>query len=130
MIRNSRDVYDEVVHFVNLVFDEALLTRCASEHERLRNKKILNETRTTFEAATLNAVKNLSQKPSEQEMRTFILSLSPALQLFLYERFYYFEQTLRELGNREADFPETFGSLLHQGLTRGFDLRRNLGLFV
>lgn len=130
MIRNSRDVYDEVVHFINTVFDEAIVNRCASEHERLRNKKILNDTRTAFETATLRAIEKLSEKSTLTDMGKFIESLSPAIQLFLFERIYYFEQTLRELGNREADFPETFGSLLRQGLIEGFDLRRNLGLFV
>lgn len=127
-VRKGIDVWTEVHGLTEILFTEEVLGRCASEHERLAKLNILDDTRTAFEAATVKAATTLSSIPLIEESKKFIDSLSPAIQVFLFERFYFFEQSLREIGHREAEFPEHFGSLLRQGLIDSFDLRRRSGI--
>ncbi len=115
--------------FKNDLFTHDILVALEAEHARLVGEKIIDDLRATSEKAVLEAIEGIIARPVLGEARTFFDTLPQTIQVFLFERFFYFEDALLALGKKQLEFPAQFELFLHQGLIGHWNLRRERGWF-
>ena len=118
-----------LLEYRNELFTIEILEQSEQEHERLVDEKIIDDLRATSERAVLDAIEGLCSRPIISNANEYLESLPITIQVFLFERFFYFESALRELGEREVELPSQFESFLRQGLIDAWNVRRQRGWF-
>ncbi|TAK51478.1 MAG: hypothetical protein EPO24_15940 [Bacteroidetes bacterium] len=100
-----------------------------AEHRRLIEEKILDDQRNTSEKAVLSAIEELCAAKTAKELPAIIARQPFPIQVFLFERFHYFQSALEELGERELVYPAPLGLFLREGLVEMWNLRKQRGWF-
>lgn len=115
--------------FKDELFTHNILLACEAEHARLVREKIIDDLRATSEKAVLDAIEEIIAHPVASEARSLFDTFPRTIQVFLFERFFYFEAVIVKMGEREFDFPMQFELFLRWGLIQKWNVRKERGWF-